>query len=120
MKRALLVLLIVGSLAFIACEDWFDVENTYKYEVTGTATSVRVTITDKNGGTAQHTVDIPWSYSFDKLENENIFLYLSAQNQDNEGTVTVKIYIEDKVIKETTSSGAYCIASANYSYRSPY
>ena len=119
MKRLFLVL-IIGLLAFMACEDFFDVDNTYKYEVTGTAQSVRVTISDENGGTAQHTVNVPWEYSFDKLENEDFFLYLSAQNQGADGTVTVKIYIEDKVIKETTSSGAYCIASVNYSYKSPY
>ena len=117
MKKFLLVLFIVGSLVFMACDinDTVYGYSTYKYEVAGSAQSVRITINDENGNTVQHTVEVPWSMSFQKDNMYSYWAYLSAQNQGKEGTVIVRIYRNDKLQKEATSSGAYCIASVNYS-----
>ena len=43
------------------------------------------------------------------------FLYVSAQNQNNSGSVTTKIYVDGKQKKESTSSGAYVIATSSMS-----
>lgn len=114
MKRNIIGLIFIGLL-FISCEtDYAD----YYYEVTGTATNVDITISDLFGGNIQHdNVNIPWQsqvYRNDSPENR-IFAYISAQNQGSTGNITVKIYRNGDVIKSSTSTGAYCIASTSYS-----
>ena len=85
---------------------------TVVYEVTGTATYASVTLNNGEGGTEQYSkVAIPWSYT-EKSFSDN-FLYVSAQNQGDRGTVTVKIYVDGELFKTSTSSGAYVIASAS-------
>jgi hypothetical protein len=41
------------------------------------------------------------------------FMYVSAQNQRDRGTVKVKIYVDGSVVKESSSEGEYCIATAS-------
>ena len=85
---------------------------TIVYEITGTATYASVTLNNGGGGTEQYSnVSIPWSYT-EKSFSDN-FLYVSAQNQGDRGTVTVKIYVDGELFKTSTSSGAYVIASAS-------
>lgn len=83
-----------------------------KYEVTGSAQSVDITYQNEDGGTSQVSdVTLPWSITFtgDTLD----FVYISAQNQGETGTVTVTIYRDAEQFKSSTSSGAYVIASAD-------
>lgn len=97
----------------LACGNMKDVGKTkeIKYEVTGSAKSVSVTLTNGEGGTEQfNDVSVPWRRTYSL---KNGFVYLSAQNQGSAGTVTVKIYVDGKVIKESSSSGEYVIASAS-------
>ncbi len=83
-----------------------------KYVVEGTADEVDVTYASVGGGTAQESnVSVPWEYTFKTERGE--FLYISAQNCGKSGTVTVKIYVDEHLYKETTSSGAYVIATAS-------
>lgn len=51
-------------------------------------------------------------YSFPRNE----FLYISAQNDTDSGYVTVIIIVNNEVWKNSTSSGAYVIATANGYY----
>jgi hypothetical protein len=84
------------------------------YEITGTADEVDVTLNNDTGGTEQYdNVSIPKKYSYDSFTDN--FLYISAQNQGKYGTVTVSIYVNGKVVKTSSSSGAYVIASASAS-----
>ena len=86
-------------------------EKTIKYEVTGTAKTVSITMNNATGGTEQFSeVPTPWSKSF-KMKSG--FLYISAQNQTSSGTVTVKIYVDGKVTQQSTSKGEYVIATAS-------
>lgn len=86
--------------------------NIVTYKVTGTARSVDVTFTNKGGGTSQYSdVRVPWSYDFSGIPEQH--LYISAQNNDTRGTVTVTIYRGDIVLQTSTSRGEYVIASAN-------
>jgi len=90
------------------------------YEVTGTAEEVSITLSNATGGTEQchwyflvgdKSSSTPWQreyYSF-----PNYFLYISAQNQGEYGRVTVSIYVDGKLFKTSSSSGAYVIASAS-------
>ncbi len=83
-----------------------------KYEVTGSAQSVDITYQNEDGGTSQVSdASVPWSYTFTG-ETLN-FVYVSAQNNGETGTVTVTIYKDGEQFKSSTSSGAYVIASAS-------
>ena len=83
-----------------------------KYEISGSASSVSVTYSDKNDGTAQISeAYLPWSYEFTATNSH--FLYLSAQNNGEYGSVKVTIYIDNVVYKTTSSRGSYVIASVS-------
>jgi hypothetical protein len=89
-----------------------------KYEVTGTASSVSITLTNPGGGIEQYSnVKIPGSYEFSVPIQRGSFNYyhasISAQNNGSRGDVTVTIYVNGKKFRTSTSSGAYVIASAD-------
>ncbi|MDP3878709.1 MAG: hypothetical protein Q8Q07_00170 [Dehalococcoidales bacterium] len=82
------------------------------YEITGTADEVDVTLNNATGGTEQYSsVSVPKKYSFSSFPDS--FLYISAQNQGEYGTVRVSIYVDGKLFKTSSSSGAYVIADAS-------
>lgn len=82
------------------------------YEITGSASYASATLSNREGGTEQYSrVAIPWRYTDKSFFGS--FLYISAQNQGEYGTVTVSIYVDDKLYKTSTSSGAYVIATAS-------
>lgn len=82
------------------------------YEITGSAKSADVTLSNSTGGTEQFgNVTIPWSYTDKSFSGR--FLYISAQNKGEYGTVTVSIYMDGQLFKTSTSSGEYVIASAS-------
>lgn len=84
------------------------------YRVTGSAGSVSITYQNENGGTSQESEKrLPWSKSFKIQKGSGKFLYLSAQNQKEYGTLTAEIVIDGDVAKTSTSSGGYSIASVD-------
>jgi len=122
MKNAMYVL-IAGLFLFVAfgCE-LFDTDsgNGYskeiEYSVTGTADKVDITMSNKDDNTEQKDdVSVPWDYSFTKKDASYQFLYISAQNQGETGSVTVKIIIDGEVEESATSEGEYVIATADTS-----
>ena len=83
-----------------------------EYKVTGSASTVSLTYTNSNGGASQESdVSVPWSYSFKGSPDD--FVYISAQNQGDNGSVTVTIYKNGSSFKTSTSNGAYVIATAS-------
>ena len=85
-----------------------------EYKITGTASKVFVTLNNASGGTEQFdNVSVPHTYTFETFDDW--FLYVSAQNLGDWGSVTVTIYLNGAVVKTSTSSGAYVIATASYS-----
>lgn len=85
------------------------------YKVDGTATDVAITYANSAEGTSQITTKSPWTYSFERPKAGQ-FLYVSAQNQNATGTVHVSITRNGTLFKESTSSGAYVIATASGSF----
>jgi hypothetical protein len=82
------------------------------YKISGTAERVDVTLSNAGGGTEQYSnVYVPKQYSYYSFSDD--FVYISAQNQGEYGTVTVSIYVDDVLFKTSTSSGAYVIATAS-------
>jgi len=87
-------------------------KNKIEYRVTGSTNKVDITYTNKDGGTSQaNGVSIPWSYSFTSSSGK--FVYVSAQNKNESGSITVTIYKDGSVFKSSKSSGEYCIAGAS-------
>jgi hypothetical protein len=82
------------------------------YKITGTAQRVDVTLSNDTGGTEQYSnVYVPREYWYPTFSDD--FVYISAQNQGESGSVTVSIYVNDALFKTSTSSGAYVIATAS-------
>ncbi len=116
MKKLISIIFIFSFLLFSCSNPTEPEEKTYsvKYEVTGTARIVSITIENEGGGISQFSdVSVPWTYSFPNKKKEGTFVYVSAQNQGDTGTVTATIYRDGKVFKTSTSSGAYVIATAS-------
>ena len=72
---------------------------------------VNVTNRNAQGGTEQRSgMACPWSQSYQSFRG---FVYISAQNQADHGSLTVRIVRDGAVAKESSCEGAYCIASAS-------
>lgn len=81
------------------------------YRVTGTTSAASLTYENAQGGTEQKKVSVPWDTSF--YAAPGAFLYLSAQNEREVGSITCEILVDNKVVKTSTSGGGYTIASCS-------
>lgn len=97
--------LIFLVLLCVACKKDRGVD----YKVT--CASCDLTYSDSKGNTKQTSMTSSWSLSFEADEDQ--FLYLSAQNNNQTGTVSVSIKCAGKTIDDASSSGAYVIATAS-------
>lgn len=82
------------------------------YKVTGTARRASLMYYNSSGGSEQRTVRLPWQMTFGPEESEQ-FLYISAQNEGDSGTITCEILVNGHRVKRSTSSGAYVIATCD-------
>lgn len=113
MKSRTFLLMAFLPLLFAACTD--DNENTYYYEVTGSAGRYGVTYQDEYdvvqlGG----VIGNGWTYTWTQTGKR--FLYVIAQSEETEGSVTVKLYKNGKVIAKDTQSGEFATASITGNY----
>jgi len=84
-----------------------------RYEITGTAESVSITYSNEDGGTSQKSeVYLPNSCILYPMY-EGDFLYISAQNNGEYGSVTTEIYVAGELFRTSTSYGAYVIATSS-------
>jgi hypothetical protein len=81
------------------------------YQVDGSAKFVSLTYNNEEGGTQQRKVSLPWKESFETKPGS--FLYISAQNQNEYGSLTVSIFVDGKPFRTSYASGGYTIASAS-------
>jgi len=82
------------------------------YEISGTAESASITLSNPTGGTEQNDmVYLPRTYDYYSFPND--YLYISAQNNGETGSVKVSIYVKGNLFKTSTSTGSYVIASAS-------
>lgn len=121
-KISLVGLLLISIFTFVGCDSlfWDGVYNV-KYVVSGTASTVDLTIENSSGGTSQYSdKTLPWEYEFTVSVSKynSAFVYVSDQNNSSSGSVTSKIYekksTEDSysLFKTSTSTGSYVIASS--------
>lgn len=103
------VLGLWAFLAFFCCGgsgQIYDV--TYRVDGTGRAS---LTYSNASGGTEQQDVDLPWEKKLNVTSGE--FLYVSAQNKEERGTIVATIYVNGRIVKDAVSSGGYTIATAS-------
>lgn len=110
-----LLLTITLCLLLFSCKNPFEPENenrTIKYTITGTCAKADATY-EFTGGTQQESNIKPgqWAKSYNAKKGD--FVYISAQNYTATGDITVSIYVDDRLFKTATSSGAYVIATAS-------
>jgi hypothetical protein len=113
-KIKALALLCVVLITITGCsKESFQTD--YKYEVSGTSGDYSITCEGAPSGTVQFdNVGSGWTYEW--TQSGTRWLYISAQNNRNSGTVTVKIIRKGKVLAQQTSSGAYVITTVDGTY----
>jgi hypothetical protein len=83
-----------------------------EYEITGTAETVDVTLSNSTGDIEQYSgVYVPRTFTYHNYTDD--FVYISAQNNGESGTVIVRIYVNEKLLKSSSSSGGFVIATAS-------
>lgn len=111
MRKLLMLLLAVILLS--SCDILMPEEYKVEYVVRGTTNSASVTFENSQGNTSQYSsVALPWEYNFGKAD-PGTWVYISAQNNENSGTIIVEIFKDGKVWDWGSSSGAYVIADAS-------
>lgn len=81
------------------------------YEVTGTAKSASMTYEHPQGSSQVGPVRLPWRLSFEAEPGQ--FLYLSAQNQGEHGSVVTAIYIDGELFRASESKGSFVNATVS-------
>ena len=110
MKTAALT--AASLLLALSCSNPFDSSIDVRYEVSGTADSVDVTYENLNGGISMVTgMTLPWSITIEGDPGD--YVYLSARNLGESGSVTVTIYDDGDVFKRATSEGGGVTASVS-------
>lgn len=108
--RKILTVLLVGML--VSCSNPFDSSIDVRYEVTGTAESVDITYENLNGGISQvSSMPLPWSITI--TGNPGDYVYLSAYNRSETGSITVTIYDDGDVFRRASSQGGHVTASVS-------
>lgn len=82
-----------------------------EYIVDGTAHQASLTYNNSTGGTEQHNVSLPWRKMM--TVRRGYFAYISAQNKNAGGDVSVSIHLNGIPVKSSRSSAKYGIASAS-------
>jgi hypothetical protein len=109
-----ITILILVFLAISSCDTSnepyvYPTEYALEYQVTGTATRVNIEYQNLKGGYAKlMNVALPWNYQthyYDSTVGTSV--YLSAQNLDSVGNVTVTINAKGALYKQATTTDPY-------------
>jgi hypothetical protein len=89
-----------------------------KYFLTGSASSASITIETPGGTSQQAGVDVPLATKsgergLTQCFAPGSFVYISAQNDGDSGSIGCSIEVDGVTIAQTSSSGAYVIASCD-------
>ena len=107
--------IVVIALLLVACSTGpapAPTPHTYRviYRVGGFASKASLTY-ETASGTEQRTVTLPWETAFDVKRGQ--FVYLSAQNETDRGSVTAEIIVDGASWKKATSTSEYGIANVS-------
>jgi hypothetical protein len=116
MTRALVVL--CAAVLVIGCQTNEPDTVNIVFSLAGTTNSASTTEACGEHQSQHSSVAVPqsWSCTATLHHGERIFLYLSAQNNKDSGSLTATITVDGRVFQTNTSTGAYVIARASGSY----
>jgi hypothetical protein len=106
---ALFSMMLIG--ASISCQP----NDNVTYEVVGDADSINVVLSNDTGGTETYN-DVPLPFRMDYGGFNERYVYLYAYNNGDSGSMTLNIYVNDKLFKTASSSGPYTNATV-YGYK---
>jgi hypothetical protein len=110
-----IVLIIIGALARggrgSTSPASSPANHSVMYKVYGTTTSASLTYQNAQGGTEQKDVRLPWQLSLTGRNGQ--FVYISAQNNMESGSVACEIFLDGVSVKQSSSNGAYKIATCD-------
>lgn len=104
--------LLIAAALLLSCSNPFDYSIDVRYEVTGSADAVDITYENLNGGISQVS-DMPLPWSITITGNPGDYVYLSAHNTGDQGSITVTIYDDGDVFRRATSEGGHVTASVS-------
>jgi len=114
MKKSNLILLAlialsIVALVFTACGV---LPHTVKYEVTGPSSTVgSITYYNETGASDTiNNVQIPWEKTI-SVSGKTISTYVSVMTSNSSSTYTCTIYVDGKMVKQ--SSGTYYVSAAH-------
>ena len=103
-----LIIMLLSSCRYASKTD--DVR-IVKYEITGTARRISITLVNERGETETFNhIEMPWERD---IYIKKGYVYLSVQNERHHGSVTARIWVDGKIVKESTSSGEFSIATVS-------
>jgi hypothetical protein len=104
-QTAACLLLLAGAGLIAACQQ----SDVVMYEVIGSAPMADIQITRPSGSTEEYQdAGLPWRFSYEGFTDGQAYLY--AHNNTEEGSITVNIYVNGKLVRTATSTGAYVTA----------
>jgi len=108
--KKLLFMLFFFTLVFTSCEE--DTSGIVEYKVTSNKSGFDITYQNAVGNTEQKDIQSSsWNISFSGEQGD--FVYISAQTNNTNATITAEIYYNGKLIENSTSNGSYVIATAS-------
>jgi hypothetical protein len=118
MKKLInLILSVLCLLIIINCEPPavdppVSVTGEVKYVVECFPSGFNITYENSTGNTQQEDIiNHAWEYTFTGHRDQ--FVYISAQAENEDATISAKIYYKGNLIEEATSNGDYVIATAS-------
>lgn len=112
LKRLFVVFVLAAATA---CGGGSDESVEVEYYVSNgevlTSARASVTFSPGPGLTSQATATMPWRQKFKAKDGD--FLYVAAQSFQASGRITASIYVDGKLLRTSSSTGAYAIASAS-------
>ncbi|MGA2367299.1 MAG: MmpS family transport accessory protein [Dehalococcoidia bacterium] len=108
-RVAIQIIACLFLLAYIGINAACHQTDTVMYEVVGSAQAVDIQVTNPSGDTDEYQDQgLPWRFTYGGFENSQAYVY--AHSNAEEGSVTVNIYVNDKLERTATSSGPYVTA----------
>ena len=89
------------------------------YEVTGDVTTTAdITYATPTGTSQEQGAELPLTDDYGETGitysyTDGQFIYISAQNDEEYGSVTCKIFVDGNLVSSNTADGAYAIATCN-------
>jgi len=77
------------------------------YEVTGSVPLADIQITSPSGSMESFVdMGLPWRFTYEGFTDGQAYVY-AHNNSDDDGSVTVNIYVDGRLARTATSTGAY-------------